>query len=110
MSIEAALYTILSSDATVTALVGSRSPRIYPLGIPAGKGVPAVVYQQINGMRPTTCDGTLGLCEALFQVTCWDDEIDGARSLADAVRDALDDYSGTPVSYTHLTLPTTPYV
>lgn len=99
MSVEAALYTVLSGDATLVALVGgSASPRIYPLGIPAGKSVPAVVYQQISGQRPTSCDGTVGICAALFQITCWAEgpSILPARALADAVRNALDDYSGTP--------------
>jgi len=96
MSVEAALYKILSTDNAVTALVGTSSPRIYPLGIPAGKGVPAVVYQEIAGVRPTSCGGTMGYCDALFQLAFWDDEIDGARTLSDAVRNALDDYSGTP--------------
>jgi len=97
MSVEAALYKILSDTAAVTALIGGRSPRLFPLGIPAGKGVPAVVYQQISGVRPTSCDGTIGYCDARFQLTCWDDDPAGARTLADAVRNALDDYAGTPV-------------
>ena len=97
MSVEVALYTILSSDATVTNLVGgSRSPRIYPIGIPQSKSVPAVVYQEISGGRPITCDGTRGYCESVFQVTCWDDDMLGARVLSDAVRNAVDDYAGTP--------------
>jgi hypothetical protein len=99
MSVEAAIYTILKADGTVTALVGgAASPRIYPIGIPQGKSVPAVVYQQIAGDRPKSTGGTIGFCDALFQVTCWDDDLLGARALADAVRDALDDYTGTPVA------------
>ena len=97
MSVEAALYTILKADRTVTGLVGVVSPRIYPIGIPQGKSVPAIVYQQIAGGRPKSTTGTIGFCYALFQITCWDDDLLGARALADAVRDALDDFTGTPV-------------
>jgi hypothetical protein len=103
MSIEAAVYDILRSAAGVTSLVGgSVSPRIYPVTIPQGKAMPAIVYQQIVGTIDTTCDGDGDLRTDGVQVTCWDDDPDGARTLAEAVRTALQAASGSHGSSTIL--------
>lgn len=96
MSLEAALYDILSKTAGVTTLVGgTHSPRIYPLGIPEGKSMPAVVYQHITGEVTLTCEGDGDLRTDHVQITCWDDDPDGSRTLADAVRVALHAASGS---------------
>ncbi len=90
MSLEAAIYDILSKAADVTALVGGAvSPRIYPLTIPQGKPMPAVVYQQIGSGVEFTCEGDGDLRTDRVQITCWDDDPDGARTLAEAVRTAM---------------------
>lgn len=90
------MYYILSNDATVAGLVGpTTSPRIYPLGIPSGKGVPAVVYQIISSQELTTCDHQIEPRTERVQVTCWDDDPDGAVTLAEAVRAALQGASGS---------------
>ena len=90
MSLEAALYDILKGASGVTTIVGgTKSPRIFPLGIPQGKAVPAVVYQQITGEVTVSCEGDGDLRTDGVQITCWDDDPDGARSLAEAVRTAL---------------------
>ena len=90
MSLEAAIYDILSGAAGVTSLVGgSRSPRIFPVTIPQGKSVPAVVFQQIGSDDLTTCDGPGDFRTDRVQITCWADDPDDARSLAEEVRDAM---------------------
>ena len=101
MSLEAALYDILSTAAGVTVLVGgAHSPRIYPLGIPAGKNVPAVVYQHVSSDVPLSCEGDGDLRSDHIQIVCWDDDPDGARVLAEAVRAALQAASGSHGSVT----------
>lgn len=99
MSIEAAVYDILKSASAVTALVGGTSaPRIYPLGIPAGKTGAAVVYQQISSIPTHTCDGDGDLRTDRIQVNCWSPQggsPDDARALAEAVRTALAAASGS---------------
>lgn len=90
MSLEAAIYDILSKAASVTALVGgAASPRIYPLAIPQGKAMPAAVYQQISSTLEFTCEGDGDLRTDRVQITIWDDDPDGARALAEAVRAAM---------------------
>lgn len=106
MSLEAAIYDILSSAAGVTALVGgAASPRIYPMTIPQGKAVPAIVYQQITSSAEFACDGHDDLRTDRVQITIWDDDPDGARALAEAVRaamqssDARGSHGGVTVQY-----------
>lgn len=101
MSVEAAIYSILSNTAAVTSLVGgSASPRIYPLGLPQGKPMPAIVYQQITSSDEVTVDGHLEPRTDRFQVNCWDDDPDGARALAEVVRTAMAAASGSHGSVT----------
>jgi hypothetical protein len=90
MSLEAAIYDILKSASGVTALVGgTSSPRIYPIGIPQGKVMPAVVFQQISSDDIVTTDNATGLRTDRVQIICWDEDPDGARALAEAVRTAM---------------------
>lgn len=90
MSLEAAIYDILKSAAGVTDLVGgAASPRIYPLTIPQGKPMPVVVYQQIGSGVEFTCEGSGDLRTDSVQISVWDDDPDGARLLAEAVRTAM---------------------
>ncbi len=109
MSVHSALYDILKSAGGVTALVGgTKSPRIYPLGIPQGKTGAAVVYQTISAPDDVTCTGHKGQPDATVQITCWSAQggtPDDAQALADAVYAALTaetangSHGGTDVHY-----------
>jgi len=57
--------------------------------------VPAVTYQQISGVRDQTLSGPSGCVECRFQINCWAKSYKEADQLAEAVRGALDGYSGT---------------
>lgn len=92
MPAETAIYTVLAADGTVAALVVAR---IYPALAPQGATLPYVVYERISTPRVRGLDGTSGLGAPRFQITSWAESYSGAKALADAVRDALDDYSGT---------------
>ena len=97
MSVEAAVYDILSNTVGVTNIVGDR---IYPIGMPPGKAVPAIIYQQISSVNITTCDGEGDVRDDRIQITCWDDDPDGARTLSEAVRKAMASASGSHGSIT----------
>jgi len=97
--IDVALYTVLTSDAAVSALVGTR---VYPNIVPQNKAMPAITYQQISGLRNYTMDGPVGLVEARFQINCWSTTYVQSRVLARLVRKALDNYSTTPIEITYL--------
>lgn len=90
--IESSTFTILSGDGTVAALVGTR---IYPLVVPQDVALPAISYQKISGVREYAHDAPLGFASVRIQVNCVDDDYDGAKALAAAVRGAMSGYSGT---------------
>ena len=90
--IAASIYSILTGDVTVTGLVKAR---VYSALVPERCKRPYVVFRILPGTNDETLDGKDGLMDGLFQVDCIAASQDGARSLADAVRSALSDYTGT---------------
>jgi hypothetical protein len=91
--IEATLFTLLTANAGVTALVGTR---VYPVQLPQAPTTPAVSYQLISEHREGSFAGPSGLPGTLIQVDSWSDTYLGVKTLATAVRLALDGYQGTP--------------
>jgi hypothetical protein len=87
MVVEADLYDYLTDVAAIAALV---STRVYPLRLPQDASLPAVVYQRISGERVRSHDGPSGLGRGRFQISSWDDDYAGAKSLAEQIRYALD--------------------
>jgi len=84
--IQADIYKILSENQSVVALVSSR---IYPVEIPQGGSVPAIVYV-INDLTPIkSLDGESGLDNGTVEITCWAKDYKTAQSLASAVRSAF---------------------
>lgn len=90
--LEAGLYAYLAADAGVSGLVGTR---IYPLLLPQEPTLPALVYQRIS-TNPLghSHDGPNHLTRVRMQLRCHGATLLAAKTLADAVRDALDGYSG----------------
>ena len=96
MSLEAAIYSILSGATGVTDLVGgARAPRISPIHIAQGKAMPAVVYQQINSADVLSCDGHNNPRTDHVQINSWATTPAAARSLAEAVRTAMSAAGGS---------------
>lgn len=91
---EAAVYKLMTDDATVAALVGTR---IYPAIAPQSTVTPYIVYQRIATQHLHTMDGIAGLAETTIQIDCYASTYGAVKALADAVRLALDGYTGTPV-------------
>jgi len=88
---EQAIFEILSGDMDVATIIGDR---IYPVGVPEGESLPAVTYQRIAEAPDYNIQGRSSISECMFQINCWAGDYDKACELADAVRDALEDYSG----------------
>lgn len=83
MSAEESLYSALSNDAPVTALV---SARIYPDAIPLDKGLPGIAYRRVGTDPVTTLHGGAPIAEtATLEIACLDDTRAGAEAVADAV-------------------------
>lgn len=89
--IESAIKYILTNDVTVAAI----TTRCYPVMIPQSPTYPLILYTRISGMRDHVLGGATGHAHPRFQVEAWAETYSGAKTLADAIRIALDDYSGT---------------
>src|SRR5690606_1307712 len=88
------------ASSEVSALVGTR---IFPVGGRPDKGpqaaLPAITYQRVSNWRLTSHEGSLGAAMPLVQLSCWAKTWSEVRTVAAAVRRALDgwiDYSSDP--------------
>jgi hypothetical protein len=84
--IEQALRAVLVADVGVSAI----TTRVYPNYIPQAPTWPLVVYQKVSGERDHDITGPTGKAHPRFQLECWAETYDEAKSLANAVREALD--------------------
>jgi len=75
----------------VTAL----GTRVYPLQLPQSPTLPAATYGRVSmGSPDQTFDGPSGMRGPRIRVDVWDDTYGGARTVATAIRTALDGYRG----------------
>lgn len=91
-AIEKALRSVLIADSDVTDLVSSR---IYPEHRQQGNDLPAVVYQLVNTESQNSVGGHASLTRATMSFDSIAVNYGGAKTLAEKVRQALMDYSGT---------------
>lgn len=84
--LEEAVYAILTEDAAVGALVGTR---VYPQAIPQDVALPAVAYSRISTRRVKKRERR-ELARARVQVNAEASSYVGAKTLAAAVVGALD--------------------
>jgi len=89
--IEEALRTRLIANSSLTAIVGTR---IFPLEIPQGDAVPAVVYQIIN-INPRNAQAGCVYDDYLIQYSCFSTSYKQAREMAEIIRSDLDRFCGT---------------
>lgn len=86
MSIEEGLRAELIADSAVAAIIGTS---VHPGAIPQGGGIPAVVYSRVSSQRDVDMDGPSDFVQVRMRVDCWHTSYAGVKSLADAVRAAL---------------------
>jgi hypothetical protein len=86
MNAESTLYSILSTDAGVTALVGGD---IYPDIVPEEKTAPYIGYERVSTDPIGTLEGTILSEKIGLMIACWADTRVAAEQIADAVRTAL---------------------
>ena len=86
MSLESKLYTLLSGDASVSALVVAR---IYPVVLPQSVTLPAITYSRISGGQVNSLSGYSGLEQPRIQVDAWATTHVVVKELRDAVHAAM---------------------
>lgn len=88
MSIEQALFAHLTENTAIAALVGAR---VYPLRRPQrGGSLPCIVYTRVGSEHVHHLLGVSGLCRADFDLDCQAGTYAEAKSLSEAVRQAMD--------------------
>lgn len=90
MSVETAIWRRLRDDPGVSALVGQRITPVKRGTTDGWEQLPAITYQRISNQRWHDSQGLGGLARPRVQLTCWGSSWSSARSVADAVRRALE--------------------
>ena len=98
--IEQGLYSLLSADATISAMVGDR---ISPVLLPEGSPMPAMTYQVTRGSGDPTFD-TSGLIKLYMQFDCFGTDYSDAAQLRKALVMLLNGYQGVLSDGTDLQL------
>jgi len=87
MTIETDLYTTLSGNAGLSALV---STRIYPNLVPPNTANPCIDYSTVAESRVDTLAGISDMRRSMIQISCHADTYASAKGVAEAVFSALD--------------------
>lgn len=90
--IEEALVSLLRSNSTVASLVATR---IYPVVIPQGAALPCIEYRQLSGQTEHSHDSNADLARPRYQFTAISASYSQAKTLANAIVAALNNYQGT---------------
>jgi hypothetical protein len=86
------ITTFLKGDPGLTAVVNGR---VYPVILPQGATLPALVYSEVHGQQALTLGNDKGFTDALFQISCMASSYLDSKTLAKALRAALQGYAGT---------------
>ncbi len=86
-----AIFTKLSTDGGISAIT---STRVYPIKLPQQPTLPALTYRIITEPQVHSMEGTFSQ-NARLQIDCWAETFLAAHELAEAVEDAMNDFSGT---------------
>lgn len=95
MSVQSAVFSRLVGNAGVSAVADAR---IYPLVAPQGAAMPYATYQLISRVPVNGIGGPVGTEMTLAQVNCIADSYAAARSLAAAVKAAMEGWSHSGAS------------
>jgi len=91
VTFEEALSTELKAHEGLAALVGAR---VYPVELPPGATLPAVIFKRISGARLPAFAGNAKMATPRIQVTACAADYIGALTVAAQVRACLDEFSG----------------
>jgi len=91
-TIQQALWYHVTNTAAVQALISSR---MYPAGdVPQGTALPYVTYFRVEQEHHRHYGGGSGFNRAVFSIDCYAATAKEADAVYDAVKDALDNYTG----------------
>jgi hypothetical protein len=91
MSLETAIFTLLTGNANIKRMV---TRRVYPIVLPQNCEFPAISYQRVTGARINDLSGYGNLQNALIQVDTWATSYDEVKELGAHIHTAMNG-SGT---------------
>lgn len=84
----------LTNAAAVTSIIGSTGGKVAPMHRDVSIETPCIVYKMANETAVDALDGYVGMSQYRVEVNCIASTYSQAKSLADAVRLALDERPG----------------
>lgn len=97
MSLTADLQTYLLAQSGIASLVGAQ---VYWQAAPQATAFPYITFFLVSEEREHDVAGQCGVVFAFYQVDCWHEGSADIHAIADAVRNAVDGYTGTMGSTT----------
>ena len=88
---------MLAADAALVAIVGTKR---FPSFVPIATVLPFIRYGVVATTRTRAAASNPGLVNVLFQIDCFGDTYIAAKTLANAVRVAIERKAGTYASVT----------
>jgi hypothetical protein len=89
------LFAFFRDDVAIGPLVTAGGiARIYPVVLPQSVKLASIVYTRISGQGDYTMQGPSGYSRPRFQIDAWAPTVDAAVTLANAIRAALDGFTG----------------
>lgn len=94
MAVEIALVTLITGNAGVAALVGTR---MYPNVMPSGATLPCIVYDEENTETVVRAGGDTGLRTGQYMLHYWATSYSAVKAGKAAVLAAINGYQGGSV-------------
>ena len=91
MTIETALYSHLSTQVGITAIVGTR---IYATVPPSSPTFPFITFQVFSDVPEHHMDGAVGLTRVLMNIEVWAFVVAEQQAISEALRNELDGFRG----------------
>lgn len=98
MAIEQGLFQFVTQNSSIQSAVGTDAngtTRAYWILAPQGAVIPFLVFSRVSTADTYTMAGTTGLRDGLFQIVCYASTYYTSRSVADTVREALQNFTGS---------------
>jgi hypothetical protein len=88
------LVELLTSNASINAIVGGTPTRIFPVKMKQGETRDSIVYNRISEFETYKMDGPSGLVSARYQLDAWSRSTDDATVLANLVKELFGGFHG----------------
>jgi len=88
------IFATCAAVPAVTALIGTSPVRLYPFGdAPQAVAMPYVTWQLVSGIPENYISQTPDIDRFGLQIDCWANTASAARSVAMALRDAIEPHA-----------------